>query len=116
MMGQDELQLHEPGPDAALLSRLFARCDRVLVKKLSNNDRDWAQLENKHQNAVYIPRGTARRRFFFPVLKPSSSPDKTDSAHEIREPFLCDDLATVGCRKVLAAGPLIRAIRGRKRI
>lgn len=81
---QGELELNEPGIDAELISRLFARCDRILVKKLSNNDRDWARFSNKHQAGVYIPH-EQRDSGFFPVLdiKVRCNPDD----NEIRECF-----------------------------
>lgn len=84
MIDQGELALNEPGIDAELISRLFARCDRVLVKKLSNNDRDWARFSNKHQAGVYIPH-EQRDGGFFPALevKVRDDPD----ADEIRERF-----------------------------
>ena len=96
MMGQGEPELHEPGPDAGLLSRLFARCDRVLVKKLSNNDRDWAQLKHKHQAGVYIPR-EQRDGDFFPGLEAKQRPDP--AAHEIRERFFATIWPQSGAEK-----------------
>jgi len=70
--------------DAELLVRLFGRADRILIKKLSNNDRDWSHDPGKHQAGVYIPH-EQRDGGFFPQLevRPTSSPD----ANEIREAF-----------------------------
>lgn len=57
-----------PGADAEMLTDLMGRADVMLVKKLSTNDRDWAQLGNKHQAGVYIPK-TERDSGFFPSLE-----------------------------------------------
>lgn len=68
--------------DGALLSDLLARATWVFVKKLSNNDRDWAQKANKHQGGVYIP--TAERDGgFFPTL--TAKTRQNASADPIRE-------------------------------
>lgn len=84
MIGQGEFKLDEPGIDAELISRLFDRSDQILVKKLSNNDRDWARFSNKHQAGVYVPH-EPRDGGFFPelVAKERDNPD----ADEIRERF-----------------------------
>jgi hypothetical protein len=50
---------------SALLIEMLDKAPNVLVKKLSNNDRDWARLPNKHQAGVYIP-PTQRDGGFFP--------------------------------------------------
>jgi hypothetical protein len=50
-----------------LLIQMLRTAETVLVKKLSNNDRDWAQLSNKHQYGVYIP-VEQRDGGFFPTL------------------------------------------------
>lgn len=84
MIGQGELEFNEPGIDAELISRLFDRCDRILVKKLSNNDRDWARYSNKHQAGVYIPH-EQRDGGFFPDLETKERDDP--DADEIRERF-----------------------------
>ena len=84
MIGQAELELNEPGIDAELISRLFARCDLILVKKLSNNDRDWARFSNKHQAGVYIPH-EQRDSGFFPALEAKERDDP--NSDEIRERF-----------------------------
>ncbi len=60
-------------------------CGRsTLVKKLSNNDRDWAQFTNKHQAGVYMP-PTQRDSGFFPPLK--NNQGRKTGAPEIREIF-----------------------------
>jgi hypothetical protein len=41
--------------DADHIANLLEHADRILIKKLSNNDRDWAKNHNKHQGGVYIP-------------------------------------------------------------
>lgn len=85
MSGQEEFDFGAAGGrEADLLKRLMDRADRVLIKKLSNNDRDWARYENKHQAGVYIP-AEQRDGGFFPQLaaKERSNPD----ASEIREAF-----------------------------
>ncbi|WP_165814796.1 type II restriction endonuclease [Labrenzia sp. 011] len=52
---------------AELLTGLMNRAERILVKKLSNNDRDWAKCTNKHQGGVYIS-AEQRDGGFFPPL------------------------------------------------
>lgn len=72
------------GRDADLLKHLMNTSDRVFIKKLSNNDRDWARFENKHQAGVYIP-AEQRDGGFFPQL---AAKERTDpEAAEIREAF-----------------------------
>lgn len=84
MIGQGELDFSEPGIDAELIARLFETCDQILVKKLSNNDRDWARFSNKHQAGVYVPH-EQRDSGFFPELE---AKDRNDpEADEIREHF-----------------------------
>lgn len=80
----DLFDLPAGGADTALLDDLLARASEVFVKKLSNNDRDWADNPNKHQQGVYMP--VAEREIgFFPALvrKERKDPD----AKEIRETF-----------------------------
>ncbi|MDF1607801.1 type II restriction endonuclease [Hoeflea sp. YIM 152468] len=60
------------------LVELLRSKDRVLVKKLSNNDRDWARFENKHQAGVYIP-VEQRDGGFFPELSRKARPDPKDA-------------------------------------
>jgi hypothetical protein len=43
MSAQTEFAFEQSGADADLLTRLLGKADRVLVKKLSNNDRNWAR-------------------------------------------------------------------------
>lgn len=77
----------------ALLSDLLARAPRVFVKKLSNNDRDWAQKANKHQGGVYVP--TAERDGgFFPTL--TAKMRKDASAAPIREAWFRTEWPQIG--------------------
>ena len=73
----------QSGTDADLLARLFDRADQVLVKKLSNNDRDWARHKNKHQAGVYIPH-EQRDGGFFPALQ---AKERKEEGAEIREVY-----------------------------
>ncbi len=83
-MEQGELEFSVTQRDADLLSALFRKADRILVKKLSNNDRDWARFGNKHQAGVYVPH-EQRDGGFFPSLQ-AMQRDNPD-ADEIREIF-----------------------------
>ena len=67
MTGQMELFAGEDSGSVSLLADLLHTAGRVLVKKLSNNDRDWARLPNKHQAGVYVP-PLQRDSGFFPEL------------------------------------------------
>jgi hypothetical protein len=70
--------------DAEYLAKLFDKAERILIKKLSNNDRDWARFPNKHQAGVYIPHEHRDGGFFSPLkTKKRLNPDH----HEIRETF-----------------------------
>ena len=60
----------------SLLEGLLRTAEVVLIKKLSNNDRDWAQLVNKHQGGVYIPPAHRDGGFFPPLrTKQRANPD-----------------------------------------
>jgi hypothetical protein len=74
MTGQRNFDFEGVGAEADLLERIMNRCDRVLVKKLSNNDRDWAKFGNKHQAGVYIP-PRLRDGGFFPTLHEKARDD-----------------------------------------
>ena len=80
--GQTQFDFDDKGNDAALLTGLLDRSDRILVKKLSNNDRDWARFKNKHQAGVYIPH-EQRDGGFFPALEAKLRDNPEDD--EIRE-------------------------------
>ena len=84
MSSQTEMVLEQADPDAGLLSRMFATADRIMVKKLRNNDRDWAHNHSKHQAGVFIPVET-RDSGFFPELTVKTR--KQAGAAEIREAF-----------------------------
>jgi hypothetical protein len=62
-----ELFAGEDSGSVSLLADLLHTAGQVLVKKLSNNDRDWARLPNKHQAGVYVP-PPQRDSGFFPEL------------------------------------------------
>ena len=84
MSEQSEFAFDQSGADADLLTHLIDKSGLVLVKKLSNNDRDWANNTSKHQGGVYIPH-EQRDSGFFPALGLKERKDgKTD---EIRECF-----------------------------
>ena len=68
--------------DADYLAKIFGTSDRILIKKLSKNDRDWARLPNKHQAGVYIPYEYRDGGFFKP-LQPKLR--KKEEGREIRE-------------------------------
>ncbi|WP_439636116.1 type II restriction endonuclease [Oceanicaulis sp.] len=72
----DNTQLPMMGREADLLNELFKKADRILVKKLSKNDRDWARYKNKHQGGVYIPYEN-RDGGFFPTLEQMNRADPT---------------------------------------
>ncbi|MBS1069746.1 hypothetical protein [Gluconobacter cerinus] len=90
MSSQTEMALEQAAPDAGLLSRMFATADRLMVKKLRNNDRDWAHNRSKHQAGVFIPVET-RDSGFFPELTVKRR--KQAAAAEIREAFFLTVLA-----------------------
>ncbi|MDF1754850.1 MAG: type II restriction endonuclease [Verrucomicrobiales bacterium] len=84
MIDKRELRYSEPQNDTNLLLALLEKTDRIFVKKLSNNDRDWARFENKHQAGIYITR-EHRDGGFFPVLIAKVRDDP--NSDEIRESF-----------------------------
>ncbi len=93
MAAQFDLFAEAAEGSASLLADLLHTAGSVLVKKLSNNDRDWAQLPNKHQHGVYIP-PEQRDGGFFPALvaKERDDPD----ADEIRETYFHTEWPQVG--------------------
>lgn len=77
-----QIDLFPEDGSGGLLANVLRRAGRVFVKKLSNNDRDWARLPNKHQAGVYVPPRERDSGFFPPlVAKERNKPD----ADEIRE-------------------------------
>jgi hypothetical protein len=81
---QADFFISDAEPVTSLLNDLLHTADAVLVKKLSNNDRDWAQFSNKHQAGVYIP-PSQRDSGFFPALVTKARTDGREIA--IREIF-----------------------------
>ncbi|SFB99017.1 EcoRII C terminal [Bosea sp. CRIB-10] len=73
----------EPTIEAALLVELLAISSSVLVKKLSNNDRDWARFTNKHQAGVYIPPLQRDGGFFPPLSEKNRGSDGGDPIREV---------------------------------
>lgn len=69
--------------DGALLTALLARADRVFVKKLSNNDRDWSTNPNKHQGGVYIPVAERDGGFFAPLVAKARPDPAADPIREV---------------------------------
>lgn len=76
-----------------LLTDLLSRAREVLVKKLSNNDRDWAQRASKHQAGVYIP-VDQRDGGFFPKLEAKARANP--AADVIREVYFITSWPQVG--------------------
>ncbi|MBA4132926.1 MAG: restriction endonuclease [Hyphomicrobium sp.] len=83
-MSQADLFEPTAGETVSLLMHVLRRSDQVLVKKLSNNDRDWARFANKHQAGVYIP-PPQREGGFFPPLVTKDRGDK--GGEPIREVY-----------------------------
>lgn len=83
MIGQFDLFGGPPAGNTTLLIELIRSADAVLIKKLSNNDRDWAQLPNKHQAGVYLP-PAQRDSGFFPAMSVKA---RAIEGAEIRECF-----------------------------
>lgn len=73
--------------DPSLLEKLLAESSQVFLKKLSNNDRDWAVMKNKHQAGVYIP-ATERDGGFFPPLVVREDTGGESGSAAIREAML----------------------------
>lgn len=84
MSDEAEFAIEQSQGDADFLTRLAQRAERILIKKLSNNDRDWARFSNKHQAGIYVPH-EERDGGFFPALELKDRKDK--DADEIRECF-----------------------------
>lgn len=68
MSAQAELNFESASADADLLAQLEQKADLVLIKKMANNDRDWADHDNKHQGGVYIPVEQRDGGFFPPLI------------------------------------------------
>jgi hypothetical protein len=74
----------------SLLESILRQSDKVFIKKLSNNDRDWSEFRNKHQAGVYVPE-RERDGGFFPELS-----RKDREGAEIREAFFSTEWPQVG--------------------
>jgi hypothetical protein len=83
MTEQAEFAFGQSDADADLLSRVIQRADQVLVKKLSNNDRDWARFSNKHQAGVYIPFAERDSGFFPPLAEKQRDDVNADPVREV---------------------------------
>ena len=75
-----------------ILVALLEQASNVLVKKLSNNDRDWARFSNKHQAGVYIPLKQRDGGFFPPLM----AKDRPADAAEILETYFTTEWPQVG--------------------
>ena len=95
-MHQEDLFSVAAEPDSSLLDELFRTADEILVKKLSNNDRDWAQLPNKHQAGVYIPPNQRDSGFFPPLVEKER---RQPAGDPIREVFFPTNWPQVGERR-----------------
>lgn len=82
--------------DSGLLAELLRTSRELFVKKLSNNDRDWARLTKKHQGGVYVP-PTQRDSGFFPPLVAKERDDPV--ADEIREAWFQTDWPQYGIER-----------------
>lgn len=85
MSGQGAFDFESSSGDADLLTRLIDRSERILVKKLSKNDRSWADDPRKHQGGIYIPH-EQRDGGFFPRVQ--EIPRKIVGSDPIREAWL----------------------------
>lgn len=91
MSAQNEFDFEPSQRDGDFLTRLALRADRILIKKLSNNDRLWSHgkedapgKRKNNQAGPYIPQ-EQRDGGFFPALKLMDRKDK--DADEIHECF-----------------------------
>jgi hypothetical protein len=91
-----QFDMFEEDSGSGLLADLLRNSDRLFVKKLSNNDRDWARLSNKHQAGVYVPPRERDSGFFPPLV----AKDRDDpEAHEIRETWFRTDWPQLGIER-----------------
>jgi hypothetical protein len=79
---KNEAVLNPNEADAGHLAKLLERSDRLLIKKLSRNDRDWARFTNKHQAGVYIPYEQRDGGFFNPLHSKAREHRDEDEIHE----------------------------------
>ena len=80
---------------AQYIDRVLGDADLIFLKKLSNNDRDWADNPDKHQAGVYVPQ-IERDSGFFPQL---STKDREPGQAEIREAFFRTEWPQTGDKK-----------------
>ncbi|WP_454598142.1 type II restriction endonuclease [Qipengyuania sp. SM2507] len=85
------------GDGSGLLAELLRTSRNVFLKKLSNNDRDWAQRSNKHQGGVYVL-PAQRDSGFFPPLEVMERDDP--EADVIREVLFRTEWPQFGEEKV----------------
>jgi hypothetical protein len=89
----DDASFTKEGDDvSALLIEMLETASTVLVKKLSNNDRDWARLANKHQAGVYIP-PAQRDGGAFPAL---TVKEREEGGADIREVYFRTEWPQIG--------------------
>lgn len=81
MNNEKEISESLTNKDAEHLAKVFGKSDRILIKKLANNDRDWARNPDKHQYGPYIPKEQRDGGFF------KSLEVKPREGNEIRETF-----------------------------
>lgn len=74
MKRQSPIAVETQSPRALLLEQLIEKSSAILIKKLANNDRDWADNPRKHQAGVYIP-VQERDSGFFPPLDVKPRPE-----------------------------------------
>ena len=77
-MASDLFSDHVMDDTSRSLHSIWERSDLVMVKRLSRNDRSWADDPDKHQGGFYIP-AEQRKSGFFPQLHP-----RTDKPHIYR--------------------------------
>src|SRR5690606_22280116 len=74
---------HSLTGDASLLLQLLGEADQVFVKKLANNDRDWARYPSKHQAGPYIPVAERDSGFFPPMAAKGRTDGRTGEIREV---------------------------------
>jgi hypothetical protein len=80
---------------ARFIDEVFRTSQMLFVKKLSNNDRDWASRTEKHQGGVYVPQRERDSGFFPPLSAKVREPGEA----EIREAFFETEWPQTGERK-----------------
>ena len=95
MEEQSHTTLDVEAGDGLLLASLLRSASQVLIKKLSNNDRDWSYLKNKRQDGVYMPFQLVSCGFFPMLIKQEGREGKSD----IMESFFDVDWPQIGITK-----------------